>query len=148
MPLRDWLKARRIVEAEAPAEWTSKRPNDQRMFNFIMRWRYDQVLAELTGKADFCQVSATTDKHIVLAASAIPVDWMSSHPGCGVACWDRLRDLARDSKNLPSKKNLVRGLVPCLVRLVRTSQASPVAGSGPEAHCFLSKTRLGDLAGK
>jgi hypothetical protein len=37
-PLKQWLKDRRVVE-----------PNDQRMFNFLLRWKYDQTLAQLTG---------------------------------------------------------------------------------------------------
>ena len=77
--LKDWLKARHVVEGNIPPGWKSKRPNDQRIYNFIFRWRYDEVIAELGGKSDFRQAACDTDVKHVLAAIALTVQWMNAH---------------------------------------------------------------------
>ena len=87
MELKDWLRVRRIVEGDIPSGWTSKRPNDQRMYNFIFRWKYDEVLAQLGGKTDFRAASNDTDVKTVLTAVAITTQWTNEHPECAVAAW-------------------------------------------------------------
>ena len=76
-----------MVEGQVPPGWTSRRPNDQRMFNFLIRWRYDVTLAQLGRRADFRVPQNDTKPEHVLSALAITCRWMNDHPGCGVAAW-------------------------------------------------------------
>ena len=74
-----------IIEGKVPLGLTKFRPNDQRMFNFIFRRRYDIALASFIDKADFRSAGLNTDVLTVLYAIALAVHWMSEHPECGVA---------------------------------------------------------------
>ena len=87
MESKDWLKLRRIIVANVPAGWTCKRANDQRMFNSIIRWKYDKTLAELSQSTDFRQASNKNAAETVLTALAITVDCMNKRRGCRVAAW-------------------------------------------------------------
>ena len=78
MDLEDWLKVRRVIEGDIPAGWKSKRPKDLRMYNFIFRWKYDEMVAQRGGKADFRSGARDTDVKTVLAAVALTVHRMSS----------------------------------------------------------------------
>ena len=71
MELNAWLKSRRVAEGGVPPGWTSRRPKDQRVFNFLVLSKYDNVLAEFCGKADFRGANNDTPAHVVLAALAI-----------------------------------------------------------------------------
>ena len=87
MELKDWLRQCRVEEGDVPAGMTSKRPNDQRFYNFLFRWKFDQVLAELGGKSDFRNPHQNTDVKTVLVAVAVAVKWMNEHPECTAAAW-------------------------------------------------------------
>ena len=60
------VKGRRTVEAEVPAGWMSQRPNNQRPFNYLNRWKYDQLLAKISIKANFREPASDTDTQKVL----------------------------------------------------------------------------------
>ena len=85
--LKAWLADRRVVEGDVPPGLTSFRPNNQRMFNFLFRWKYDQTLAQLNGTTDFRAPHVDTDVRIVLTAVAITTKWLNEHPECGAAAW-------------------------------------------------------------
>ena len=85
--LKAWLADRRVVEGDVPPGLASFRPNDQRMFNFLFRWKYDQTLAQLNGTTDFRAPHVDTDVRIVLTAVAIITKWLNEHPECGAAAW-------------------------------------------------------------
>ena len=85
--LNSWLRAMRVEEGNIPAGWTSRRPNDQRMYNFIWRWKYDQCVGELGNKLDMREPAADTNPLMVLAAIALTTAWMNNHPECTVAAW-------------------------------------------------------------
>ena len=85
--VKTWLKAHKIIEGCAPPGWTSRRPNNQRVYNFIFRWRYDQTLAELGQRKDFRTPRSDSDVQTVMAAVALTAQWMDNHPECAVAAW-------------------------------------------------------------
>jgi len=87
MELKPWLTAMNVEEGNIPAGWTSRHPNDQRMYNFIFRWKYDQCVGELGNKLDMREPVSDTSALMVLAAIALTAAWMNNHPECTVAAW-------------------------------------------------------------
>ena len=85
MELKLLLRAMKVEEGNIPVGWTSRRPNDQRMYNFIFRWKYDQCVGELSNKLDMREPAANTNALMVLAAIAHTIAWMSNHPECTAA---------------------------------------------------------------
>ena len=83
----DWVRSRCTVEGSVPAGWMSRRPDDQRMYNFIFRWKYDCITQQLGNKPDFREAAADTDAKMVLASLALTMGWMNNHPDVTVAAW-------------------------------------------------------------
>ena len=73
LQLREWLKERRIVEAKVPAAWTSKRPNDHMFFNYLLRWKYDYLFAEISSKDNFVEPALDTDAQKVLIVLVLTI---------------------------------------------------------------------------
>ena len=73
------VKGRRTVEAEVPAGWTAQRPNNQRPFNYLNRWKYDQVLAEISNNANFREPASDTDTQKVLRVLALTIRQMNDY---------------------------------------------------------------------
>ena len=87
MEPKPWLRVMRVEEGNIPVGWTSRRPNDQRMYSFISHWKYDQCVGELGNKLDMREPAADTNALMVLAAIALTIAWMNNHPECTVDAW-------------------------------------------------------------
>ena len=66
-----WMYVRRLIEGHVPPGLTKFRPHDEQMSSYIFRWKHDQVLASLGGKADFREPAQNTQAHVVLMAIAM-----------------------------------------------------------------------------
>jgi hypothetical protein len=87
MELKAWLRSLRVEEGNIPVGWTSRRPNDQRMYIFVFRWKYDQSISQLGNKVDLREAASNTSALMVLAAIVLTTVGMTSHLECTVVAW-------------------------------------------------------------
>ena len=62
--LAEKLAGRRRAHPGPPG-WTSRRPSDQRGYNLIFGWKYDQFVSQLCNKVDFRQAASDTSALMV-----------------------------------------------------------------------------------
>ena len=76
-----------VIEGDVPPGLPRFRPNDQRLYHFILRWKCNQMLGDVGGVVDFRVEQADTTVQKVLGAVAIIVKWMNTHGACAGAAW-------------------------------------------------------------